>query len=150
MRDKIFIFDTTLRDGEQSPGCSMNRNEKLSLARQLARRAGDWAGAVRALRRGLVLLHLSALQARVFQDVLARRGPAPGPRAARRGGRPPGPAPPAARGRARAAPRPGRPRLAAAASSSSESESTTAAAMPVRAIVTSPSMSLRIAVFSCR
>ncbi len=53
--------------------------ELAPLARQLARRAGDWAGAVRALRRGLVLLHLSALQARVFQDVLARRGPAPGP-----------------------------------------------------------------------
>jgi 2-isopropylmalate synthase len=31
----ITIFDTTLRDGEQSPGCSMNRAEKLRLARQL-------------------------------------------------------------------------------------------------------------------
>jgi 2-isopropylmalate synthase len=31
----IAIFDTTLRDGEQSPGCSMNRAEKLRLARQL-------------------------------------------------------------------------------------------------------------------
>ena len=41
MRDKIFIFDTTLRDGEQSPGCSMNRNEKLSLARQLERLGVD-------------------------------------------------------------------------------------------------------------
>ena len=30
------IFDTTLRDGEQSPGCSMNRQEKRALARQLA------------------------------------------------------------------------------------------------------------------
>ena len=38
MTDKletIRIFDTTLRDGEQSPGCSMNLVEKLSLARQL-------------------------------------------------------------------------------------------------------------------
>ena len=34
---KIKIFDTTLRDGEQSPGCSMNLNEKLKVARQLAR-----------------------------------------------------------------------------------------------------------------
>ncbi|NNL65718.1 MAG: 2-isopropylmalate synthase [Myxococcales bacterium] len=34
--EKIRIFDTTLRDGEQSPGCSMNLQEKLSLARQLA------------------------------------------------------------------------------------------------------------------
>ena len=33
--DKIHIFDTTLRDGEQSPGFSMNRDEKLRLARQL-------------------------------------------------------------------------------------------------------------------
>jgi len=31
----ILIFDTTLRDGEQSPGCSMNLVEKLTLARQL-------------------------------------------------------------------------------------------------------------------
>ena len=31
----IRIFDTTLRDGEQSPGCSMNLNEKLEVARQL-------------------------------------------------------------------------------------------------------------------
>ncbi len=34
-RARITIFDTTLRDGEQSPGCSMNRPEKLRLAHQL-------------------------------------------------------------------------------------------------------------------
>src|SRR5512147_2970980 len=33
---KIRIFDTTLRDGEQSPGASMNIEEKIQLARQLA------------------------------------------------------------------------------------------------------------------
>ena len=33
--EKIAIFDTTLRDGEQSPGCSMNLNEKLRMAGQL-------------------------------------------------------------------------------------------------------------------
>lgn len=33
--EKIDIFDTTLRDGEQSPGCSMNLNEKIRLAKQL-------------------------------------------------------------------------------------------------------------------
>lgn len=33
---KIIIFDTTLRDGEQSPGASLNINEKLEIARQLA------------------------------------------------------------------------------------------------------------------
>jgi len=33
--EKIDIFDTTLRDGEQSPGCSMNLDEKIRMARQL-------------------------------------------------------------------------------------------------------------------
>ena len=33
--DRILIFDTTLRDGEQSPGCSMNLEEKLQVAAQL-------------------------------------------------------------------------------------------------------------------
>ncbi|MBI5695975.1 MAG: 2-isopropylmalate synthase [Nitrospirae bacterium] len=37
----IRIFDTTLRDGEQSPGCSMNIEEKLMVARQLARMKVD-------------------------------------------------------------------------------------------------------------
>src|SRR5438046_1840579 len=41
MPEKIFIFDTTLRDGEQSPGCSMNRDEKLEMARQLDRLGVD-------------------------------------------------------------------------------------------------------------
>ncbi|MEF2743335.1 MAG: hypothetical protein U0N17_09630, partial [Agathobaculum butyriciproducens] len=31
----VKIFDTTLRDGEQSPGCSMNLNEKIEVAKQL-------------------------------------------------------------------------------------------------------------------
>src|SRR6266568_1777654 len=34
--DVVRIFDTTLRDGEQSPGFSMNTEEKIRLARQLA------------------------------------------------------------------------------------------------------------------
>ena len=37
MSDKLVIFDTTLRDGEQSPGASMTRDEKLRIARQLER-----------------------------------------------------------------------------------------------------------------
>jgi 2-isopropylmalate synthase len=40
-RAHITIFDTTLRDGEQSPGCSMNRPEKLRLAHQLDRLGVD-------------------------------------------------------------------------------------------------------------
>jgi len=35
MSEKIYIFDTTLRDGEQSPGATMNTEEKKRLARQL-------------------------------------------------------------------------------------------------------------------
>ncbi|MGE4552421.1 MAG: 2-isopropylmalate synthase [Desulfovibrionaceae bacterium] len=35
MSDRVFIFDTTLRDGEQSPGATMNLEEKISMARQL-------------------------------------------------------------------------------------------------------------------
>ena len=42
MSDKrVLIFDTTLRDGEQAPGCSMNLEEKIVLARQLARLGVD-------------------------------------------------------------------------------------------------------------
>ncbi|WP_456409103.1 2-isopropylmalate synthase [Caldithrix abyssi] len=37
MSEKIIIFDTTLRDGEQSPGASLNIAEKVEIARQLAR-----------------------------------------------------------------------------------------------------------------
>lgn len=38
---RVFIFDTTLRDGEQSPGASMNAAEKLEIARQLVRLGVD-------------------------------------------------------------------------------------------------------------
>ncbi len=40
-RARITVFDTTLRDGEQSPGCSMNQPEKLRLAQQLDRLGVD-------------------------------------------------------------------------------------------------------------
>ena len=38
---KVKIFDTTLRDGEQSPGCSMNLSEKIVMARQLEKLGVD-------------------------------------------------------------------------------------------------------------
>ena len=40
-RDKIIIFDTTLRDGEQSPGASMNTHEKIQIASQLEKLGVD-------------------------------------------------------------------------------------------------------------
>src|SRR5690348_14509028 len=40
-REQVTIFDTTLRDGEQSPGCSMTADEKLRMARQLDRLGVD-------------------------------------------------------------------------------------------------------------
>src|SRR4030042_6806386 len=40
-KDKIIIFDTTLRDGEQSPGFTMNIKEKIMLAEQLVKLGVD-------------------------------------------------------------------------------------------------------------
>jgi 2-isopropylmalate synthase len=41
MKDRIIIFDTTLRDGEQSPGATLNLREKIRIARQLVRLGVD-------------------------------------------------------------------------------------------------------------
>ncbi|MCX6349054.1 MAG: 2-isopropylmalate synthase [Candidatus Aureabacteria bacterium] len=41
MKDKVIIFDTTLRDGEQSPGATLNLREKIRIARQLVRLGVD-------------------------------------------------------------------------------------------------------------
>ena len=39
MSEKLIIFDTTLRDGEQSPGASMTRDEKVRIAKVLEKNA---------------------------------------------------------------------------------------------------------------
>ena len=41
MSDKVLFFDTTLRDGEQCPGASMNLRQKLEVARQLEKQGVD-------------------------------------------------------------------------------------------------------------
>ena len=41
VKDKLIIFDTTLRDGEQSPGATLNIEEKVEIARQLSRLGVD-------------------------------------------------------------------------------------------------------------
>ena len=41
MTDKLIIFDTTLRDGEQSPGASMTKDEKVRIAKALERMKVD-------------------------------------------------------------------------------------------------------------
>ncbi|NUN99779.1 MAG: 2-isopropylmalate synthase, partial [Saprospiraceae bacterium] len=38
---QIFIFDTTLRDGEQVPGCKLNSDQKIEIARQLEKLGVD-------------------------------------------------------------------------------------------------------------
>ncbi|MFL6651651.1 MAG: 2-isopropylmalate synthase, partial [Sulfurifustaceae bacterium] len=41
MKDQLIVFDTTLRDGEQSPGASMTREEKVRIAKVLERMRVD-------------------------------------------------------------------------------------------------------------
>ena len=41
MSRRIFIFDTTLRDGEQVPGAKLNKRQKIEIAQQLARLGVD-------------------------------------------------------------------------------------------------------------
>ena len=41
MKEQVFIFDTTLRDGEQVPGCQLNTIEKIEVAKQLEKLGVD-------------------------------------------------------------------------------------------------------------
>ena len=55
MSDRVYIFDTTLRDGEQSPGATMNAKEKVRIASRLEALGVDImeAGFPRRIRRRL-------------------------------------------------------------------------------------------------
>ncbi len=81
MSNRVYIFDTTLRDGEQSPGVSLNINEKLQIARQLARLGvdiieagfpitspGDFA-AVQAVSREVRGVTVAGLARANFKDI---------------------------------------------------------------------------------
>ena len=62
MTDHLIIFDTTLRDGEQSPGASMTKDEKIRIAKALERMRVDAAQVARS--HGLVTGLLAHLESR--------------------------------------------------------------------------------------
>ncbi len=67
MHRRIYIFDTTLRDGEQSPGCSMNLAEKVRLARQLEKLGAD------IIEAGFPIASIGEFEAvRAVSDVLEK------------------------------------------------------------------------------
>ncbi len=81
MSDRVYIFDTTLRDGEQSPGATMNQEEKVSLAKQLetlgvdiieagfpAASQGDFE-AVQAIARSVKTIKVAALCRALDRDI---------------------------------------------------------------------------------
>ena len=85
LKRRILVFDTTLRDGEQSPGCSMRASEKLRLARQLEKlgvdiieagfpisSAGDYS-AVRQIASEIRNVRIAALARCNPADVLRAR-----------------------------------------------------------------------------
>ncbi|MGD2137507.1 MAG: 2-isopropylmalate synthase [Gammaproteobacteria bacterium] len=95
IQDRLIIFDTTLRDGEQSPGASMTRDEKVRIARALERMrvdvieagfpiasAGDFE-AVRAVARAVTDSTVCGL-ARALDKDIDRAGEALGPAASAR------------------------------------------------------------------
>src|SRR5919112_4595457 len=91
--ESLLIFDTTLRDGEQSPGCSMTQSEKLRVARALAELGvdvieagfpaasrGDWES-VNAVAREVEGATICGLARCTRQDIeLAAQALQPAPR----------------------------------------------------------------------
>src|SRR4029434_2633963 len=67
--DRVYIFDTTLRDGEQSPGISLNVGEKLEIAHQLSRLGVD------VIEAGFPIASPGDFEA---GRAIAREGPRPG------------------------------------------------------------------------
>src|SRR5215467_14161204 len=74
-RVRITIFDTTLRDGEQSPGCSMNVEEKLRMARQLDRLGVDVIEAGFPIASDGDFEAVRAIAASVRPPIIAGRAP---------------------------------------------------------------------------
>lgn len=68
---RIKIFDTTLRDGEQSPGCSMDLSEKIEMARQLDRLGVDVIEAGFAVASPMDMKSVQAISAAVSSCTVA-------------------------------------------------------------------------------
>ncbi|MBQ7196864.1 MAG: 2-isopropylmalate synthase [Synergistaceae bacterium] len=68
---KVKIFDTTLRDGEQSPGCSMNLSEKIVMARQLDKLGVDIIEAGFAIASPMDFKSVQAIAAAASNCVIA-------------------------------------------------------------------------------
>src|SRR5438477_11982234 len=75
-RPRIIIFDTSLRDGEQSPGCSMNVEEKLRLAQQLDRLGVDVIEAGFPIASDGDFEAVRAISASVRRPIIAALAPA--------------------------------------------------------------------------
>src|SRR6202023_3771204 len=81
--DRLVFFDTTLRDGEQSPGCSMSTPEKIEMAHALDELGIDILEAGFAISSEGDFEAIRAISRAVRRPVIASLAPAP-PRGGRR------------------------------------------------------------------